>query len=85
LIAEIAQAFLNVELALTAVGGGGWNKMYSVRSYHVSVDDEANAAMVEYLEGWCGPDHRPIWSELGESSLGPKGMRVEIKIEAFLG
>jgi enamine deaminase RidA (YjgF/YER057c/UK114 family) len=49
------------------------------------VDEEATGAMVKNLKEWCGPDHRPIWTELGVSSLGAEGMRVEIEVEAWVG
>jgi enamine deaminase RidA (YjgF/YER057c/UK114 family) len=57
---EIAQAFSNVELALKAAGGQGWKQVYSVRSYHIPVDEEATAAIVKNLEERCGLDHRPL-------------------------
>lgn len=59
--------------------------MYSVRSYHIPVDEETTAAMVKNLKEWCGPNHRPIWTELGVTSLGVEGMRVEVEVEAFVG
>ena len=85
LSAEIAQAFSNVDLALKAAGGEGWTQVYSVKSYHIPVDEEATAAMVKNLKEWCGMDHRPIWTEVGVSSLGAEGMRVEIEVEAWVG
>jgi enamine deaminase RidA (YjgF/YER057c/UK114 family) len=85
LSAEIAQAFSNVDLALKSAGGEGWKQVYSVKSYHIPVDKEATAAMVKNLKEWCGADHRPIWTEVGVSSLGAEGMRVEIEVEAWVG
>ena len=85
LSAEIAQAFSNVDLALKAAGGEGWTQVYSVKSYHIPVDEEATAAMVKNLKEWCGMDHRPIWTEVGVSSLGAEGMRVEVEVEAWVG
>jgi enamine deaminase RidA (YjgF/YER057c/UK114 family) len=82
---EIDQAFSNVELALKAAGGKGWSQVYSVRSYHLPVDDAATSAMVRNLQQWCGSDHHPIWTEIGVASLGLPTMRVEIEVEAFLG
>ena len=38
--------------------------------------------MVKNLKEWCGMDHRPIWTEVGVSSLGAEGMRVEVEVEA---
>ena len=82
---EIDQAFSNVELALKAAGGKGWSQVYSVRSYHLPVDDAATSAMVRNFQQWCGSEHHPIWTEIGVASLGLPTMRVEIEVEAFLG
>ncbi|KAM0718733.1 hypothetical protein Q7P37_005804 [Cladosporium fusiforme] len=81
---EIDQAFANVELALRCAGGKGWSQVYSVRSLHIPVDEKATVAMVRNLKKWCGPDHRPIWTEIGVASLGAEGMRVEIEVEAYV-
>lgn len=58
--------------------------MYSVRSYHIPVDEKATAAMVRNLQQWCGPDHHPIWTEIGVTTLGLETTRVEIEVEAFV-
>lgn len=81
---EIDQAFANVELALKAAGSTGWSEVYSVRSYHLPLDERVTSAMVRNSKQWCGPDHRPIWTEIGVASLGLDGMRVEIEVEAFI-
>jgi enamine deaminase RidA (YjgF/YER057c/UK114 family) len=83
--AEIAQAFSNVELALKTAGGEGWKQVYSVRSYHIPVDEGATGIMAKNLREWCGVDHRPVWTAVGVSSLGAEGMRVEIEVEAWVG
>jgi enamine deaminase RidA (YjgF/YER057c/UK114 family) len=83
--AEIAQAFSNVELALKTAGGEGWKQVYSVRSYHIPVDEGATGVMAKNLREWCGADHRPVWTAVGVSSLGAEGMRVEIEVEAWVG
>lgn len=82
---EIDQAFANVDLALKAAGGKGWSQVYSVRSYHLPLDEDATSAMVRNFQQWCGPEHRPIWTEIGVAKLGLESMRVEIEVEAFLG
>jgi len=84
LYTEIDQAFANVDLALKAAGGKGWSQVYSIRSYHLPVDEAATSAMVRNLQQWCGPDHHPIWTEIGVASLGLPAMRVEIEVEAVL-
>jgi enamine deaminase RidA (YjgF/YER057c/UK114 family) len=35
------------------------------------------------LKQWCGPDHRPIWTQVGVASLGLETMKVEIEVEAL--
>jgi enamine deaminase RidA (YjgF/YER057c/UK114 family) len=70
---------------LKSAGGEGWKNVYSVRSYHIPVDEQATAAMVQNLKQWCGPDHRPVWTEVGVMRLGVEGMRVEIEVEAWVG
>jgi enamine deaminase RidA (YjgF/YER057c/UK114 family) len=41
--------------------------------------------MVQNLKEWCGPNHRPVWTEVGVTSLGVEGMRIEIEVEAWIG
>jgi enamine deaminase RidA (YjgF/YER057c/UK114 family) len=81
--AEIDQAFANVGLALKTAGGKGWSQVYSIRSYHLPLDEAATSAMVRNLKQWCGPDHRPIWTQVGVASLGLETMKVEIEVEAL--
>lgn len=40
--------------------------------------------MVRNLKRWCGEGQRPVWTELGVTSLGAEGMRVEIEVEAYV-
>jgi enamine deaminase RidA (YjgF/YER057c/UK114 family) len=82
--AEIDQAFANVELALKTAGGKGWSEVYSIRSYHLPLDETATSAMVRNLKQWCGPNHRPIWTQVGVASLDLETMRVEIEVEALV-
>ncbi|KAL1586284.1 hypothetical protein WHR41_05544 [Cladosporium halotolerans] len=82
---EIDQAFANVDLALKTAGGKGWSQVYSVRSFHVALDEQTTAAMVSNLRKWCGEDHMPIWTEIGVSTLALEAMRVEIEVEAYVG
>jgi len=44
IVEEIAQAFSNVELALKTAGGKGFSQVWSVRSYHTEITDEASTA-----------------------------------------
>ncbi|QKX63403.1 uncharacterized protein TRUGW13939_10573 [Talaromyces rugulosus] len=79
--AQIDQAFKNVELTLKDAGGKGWEQVYRVNSYHVSINDEALDAMVRNFRKWV-PDHEPIWTCVGVTRLGEDDMRVEIEVVA---
>ncbi|TRX96998.1 hypothetical protein FHL15_002304 [Xylaria flabelliformis] len=80
--AQIDQAFANVELALKTAGGKGWEQVFSVRSYHLPLNDEALEAVVRNFKTWC-PDHQPLWTCVGVQRLGRDDMRVEIEVQAF--
>ncbi|KAI0452026.1 putative L-PSP endoribonuclease family protein [Xylaria acuta] len=79
--AQIDQAFANVDLALKTAGGKGWAQVYSVRSYHVPLNNEAIEAVVRNFRAWC-PDHQPLWTCIGVQRLGEDDMRVEIEVQA---
>lgn len=63
---------------------GGWSAVYSVRSYHVPLDEHALGVMVAQLKKWC-PGHQPIWTVLGVPALAEKEMLVEIDVIAYDG
>jgi non-canonical poly(A) RNA polymerase PAPD5/7 len=78
---KIDQAFKNVELALTSVGGKGWSQVYRIRSWHADLNQEVTAAMVENIKKYI-PDHRPVWTQLG-TRLAMPGMNIEIEVVAY--
>ncbi|KAL4901762.1 hypothetical protein BDW74DRAFT_69726 [Aspergillus multicolor] len=79
--AQIDQAFANVEHVLRAAGGKGWSQVYKVRSYHISLDEEAQAAMVRNFRKWM-PSHKPLWACVQVVRLRSDEMKVEIEVEA---
>ncbi|KAL6407212.1 endoribonuclease L-PSP [Ilyonectria robusta] len=79
--AQIDLAFANVERNLRDAGGKGWSQVYSVKSYHVPINNEALAAMVRNFRAYM-PDHQPIWTCIGVPRLGEDDMRVEIDVVA---
>ncbi|KAL3419423.1 l-psp endoribonuclease family protein [Phlyctema vagabunda] len=82
-VAQIEQALENVEHNLRTAGAAGWGSVYSVRSYHLPLNDEAMATMNRLLKKYC-PAHQPIWTVLGINRLGFDDMRVEIEVVAHV-
>lgn len=82
---QVEQAFRNVETALRAAGGTGWDQVYKVRSYHVPLTDEAVGLMVANLRKFCGENNTPLWTVLGVERLGMEDMKVEIEVSAYTG
>ena len=96
---EFEQAFQNVELALRSAGSkNGWRDVYKVVSYHANwkLSGECQQSfggtaegpepfMIANLKKFCGPDHRPTWTEVGVTRLGDEKMNVEIEVEAYVG
>ncbi|KAM3110435.1 RidA family protein [Phormidesmis sp. 146-33] len=79
---EIAQAFRNVERTL-ATAGASWEDVIHVNSYHVGgFPPEVNEVMVKLFRHYM-PNHAPIWTEVGVSSLGLPTMRIEIRVTAI--
>nr|KIR88039.1 hypothetical protein I308_01089 [Cryptococcus tetragattii IND107] len=78
----LAQAFENVQSALTAAGGKGWDQVFRVNSYHVPLNNEALEAMVRNFRKWM-PNHQPLWTCVGVTRLGEDDMRVEIEVQAY--
>lgn len=79
--AQIDQAFANVDLVLKDAGGKGWEQVFSVRSYHITLDTQALNAMVRNLRKWM-PNHKPLFTCVGVTKLGEEDMRVEIEVVA---
>ncbi|GAQ11628.1 rutC family protein YjgH [Aspergillus lentulus] len=77
---QIVKAFQNVEKNLRNAGLRGWEDVYSVRSYHISLEKSFDL-MVEQLKK-AMPCHQPIWTCVGVRELGIPGMIVEIEVEA---
>lgn len=81
---EIAQAFRNVERALS-LAGANWSHVYHVNSYHVGgFPPEVNATMTRLFRQNM-PDNAPIWTQIGVDALGLPTMRVEIRVTAHVG
>ncbi|TGO31884.1 hypothetical protein BHYA_0390g00070 [Botrytis hyacinthi] len=79
---QIDQAFANVQLNLQHAGGLGWSQVFRVNSYHVSMTDDALAAMTRNFKKWM-PHHAPIWTCVGVERLGDEEMKVEIEVVAL--
>ena len=83
LVAEIEQAFRNVERTL-ALTGAGWQHVIHVNSYHVGkFPPEVNETMTRLYRQYM-PDHAPIWTQTGVEALGLPAMRIEIRVTAIL-
>ncbi|KAJ9609895.1 NRAMP-like transporter smf-3 [Cladophialophora chaetospira] len=82
--AEIDQAFANVDLNLKHAGGSGWEQVFRVNSYHVALTERDLERMVRNFAKWM-PNHKPIWTAIGVSSLRKKDMLVEIEVVAHVG
>ncbi|KAH9242563.1 hypothetical protein K456DRAFT_1743740 [Colletotrichum gloeosporioides 23] len=78
---HIDQAFENVDFVLRDAGGKGWEQVFIVRSYHIHLTDEAQAAMVRNFKKWM-PNHKALWTCVGVTRLGSDGMQVEIEVVA---
>ncbi|CAE6475363.1 unnamed protein product [Rhizoctonia solani] len=80
---QIDLAFESVDRVLRTVGLGGWEDVYSVRSYHLDLP-----GTVEYFAEKMKqriPGHCPLWTCVGVTVLGDPLMRVEIEVEAYKG
>lgn len=80
-VTQINQAFKNVELNLWNAGGTGWEQVFRVNSYLVSMDDEGMEAMVQNLREYM-PNHQPVWTCVGVTALAEDAMKVEIEVVA---
>ncbi|KAK1810082.1 hypothetical protein LTR12_015561 [Friedmanniomyces endolithicus] len=84
--AQITQAFANIDLTLRTAGvKGGFDSVFSIKSYHVgALDEVVFESMKKNMQKWM-PGHRPIWTMLGVTALGLPAMRVEIDVVAIDG
>ncbi|KAL4753421.1 hypothetical protein BDW72DRAFT_168992 [Aspergillus terricola var. indicus] len=80
---QIDQAFANINALLRATGGKGWSQVYKVRSYHLTLDVEAQDSMVRNFGKWM-PEHKPLWTCVQVGRLAGDGMKVEIEVEAHV-
>jgi enamine deaminase RidA (YjgF/YER057c/UK114 family) len=80
---EIARAFANVGMVLTAAGAT-WDHVIHVNSYHVGgFPPEVNETIVRLYRHYM-PNHAPIWTQLGVEALGLPEMRIEIRVTAII-
>jgi enamine deaminase RidA (YjgF/YER057c/UK114 family) len=77
---HIHQAFKNVELALRAAGGKGWEEVYSVTSYHVPMKREALEITSKYFKQYA--PHKPLWTAVGVPNLAEDEMQIEVVVKA---
>lgn len=82
LVAEIEQAFVNVERTLAAAGAS-WKDVVHVNSYHVGFPPETNETMARLYRQYM-PERHPIWTETGVTALGDPHMRIEIRVTAIV-
>ncbi|OQE23414.1 hypothetical protein PENFLA_c011G10910 [Penicillium flavigenum] len=78
---QVDLAFANVDKVLQATGLGGWEDVYSIRSYHVDIDSSFDY-FVRKLKDRI-PNHRPIWTCLAVPRLAFPAMKIEIEVEAI--
>lgn len=81
LLAEIDQAFENVDYNLKQAGGKGWSQVYKIVTYSTDIRPQQDR-IVENLRKWM-PHHQPVWTEVGVKQLGADAMNFEIEVEAF--
>ncbi|KAF5629961.1 flavin depend monooxygenase [Fusarium tjaetaba] len=79
---QIDLAFENVDKALKAAGGKGWEQVFRVNSYHTEITPEVGQRMAENYKKWM-PNHRVIWTQIGVRQLGVPTMYCEIEVSAY--
>lgn len=84
---EIVQAFDNVGRTLATVGAT-WADVVAIDSFHVptvadEIGDDHTRVMAEQMRLRMD-GQEPVWTEVGVAALGAVGMRVEIKVTAYL-
>jgi enamine deaminase RidA (YjgF/YER057c/UK114 family) len=78
--AQIEKAFKNVETNLRDAGLSGWDDVFAVRSYHISLSQSFDTMVQQFRKAM--PGHQPVWTCVGVTELGIPGMLVEIEVEA---
>lgn len=78
---QVNLAFDNVDRVLQAAGLRGWEDVYSVRSYHVGMDQSYNYVAAKLRKRI--PGHRPIWTAVAVPRLAFPEMRIELEVEAW--
>ncbi|KAF5537209.1 L-PSP endoribonuclease family [Fusarium napiforme] len=78
---QIDLAFENVDKALKAAGGKGWEQVFRVNSYHTEITPEVGQRMAENYKKWM-PNHMVIWTQIGVRQLGVPTMYCEIEVSA---
>lgn len=63
---QVAKAFQNVEKNLQDAGLRGWEDVYSVRSYHISLEQSFDLIVEQFRKAM--PNHQPIWSCVGSGN-----------------
>ncbi len=79
---QLEWAYKNVELAIKAAGGSGWDDVAVIRSYHIDLDAQLDA-FAEAWKSWM-PNHQPLWTCVGVTRLGKPEMLFEIEVEAYV-
>lgn len=79
---QIRHAFQNVEKVIKSAGGNGWQDVYAVKSFHISLATSFEPMVTEFRK-WM-PNHQPTWTCVGVKELGLEGMMVEIEVEAIV-
>ena len=77
---QIRNAFQNIETVLREADAS-WQDVIEITSYHVGLDEQVLATMVEELRRYC-PNHQPLWTVIGVASLALPQMKVEITSNA---
>ncbi|KAH8820164.1 Endoribonuclease L-PSP/chorismate mutase-like protein [Xylogone sp. PMI_703] len=79
---QVQYAFDNLDKAIKEAGGKGLTDVYSVRSWHVNME-ESFPFVVEQLKKTM-PDHRPLFTCVGVTTLALPEMEIEIDVEAYV-
>jgi enamine deaminase RidA (YjgF/YER057c/UK114 family) len=59
----------------------GWEQVFRIKSYHVSIDNEAIETTVHNLRKYM-LNHKPVWTCIGVTGLAEDCMKVEIEVVA---
>jgi non-canonical poly(A) RNA polymerase PAPD5/7 len=77
---HIHNAWKNVETALKAAGGKGWEEVYSVTTYHCPMSEESLGIAVKYMKQYA--PHKPLWTAVGVAALAHPKMKIEVAVKA---